>query len=174
MNQKFSITIAVIAGLVIIGGAFYFVAGQRPISTTIPPASTATTTTYTNGTYGFSFTLPLSWLGYTIVKTTWQGSSLDAKGQNYNSVSGPEISIRHPLWTATNPRQDVPIMIFTIAQWNDLQTDKFHIGAAPIGPSELGRNNAYVFALPARYNFAFLTGYQEVDQLVHSGALQTF
>ena len=60
------------------------------------------------------------------------------------------ISIRHPQWTAENPRQDIPIMIFTIEQWNSLQQEKFHIGAAPIGPTELNRNEKYVFAIPAR------------------------
>ena len=62
-------------------------------------------------------------------------------------------------------------MIFTISQWNALQQDKFHIGAAPIGPSELGRNSRYVFALPARYNFAFPTGYQEVEKILKSNPL---
>jgi len=38
---------------------------------------------------------------------------------------------------------------------DSLQQEKFHIGAAPINPSELGRNTKYVFALPARYNYAF-------------------
>jgi hypothetical protein len=82
------------------------------------------------------------------------------------------ISIRHPEWTAENPRQDIPIMIFTTAQWNSLQQGKFHIGAAPIGPSELGRNAKYVFALPARYNYAFPTGYEEVESILKSDPLQ--
>jgi hypothetical protein len=82
------------------------------------------------------------------------------------------ISIRHPQWTAKNPRQDIPIMIFTITQWDSLQQEKFHIGAAPIGPSELGHNTKYVFALPARYNFAFPTGYEEVESILKSNPLQ--
>jgi len=44
-------------------------------------------------------------------------------------------------------------MVFTLSQWDSLQKYKFHIGAAPIGPSELGRNTKYIFELPARYNF---------------------
>jgi hypothetical protein len=59
-------------------------------------------------------------------------------------------------------------MIFTLEQWNSLQKDKFHIGAAPINPSELARNNKYVFALPARYNFAFPKGYEEVENILSS------
>jgi len=59
-------------------------------------------------------------------------------------------------------------MVFTLAQWNSLQKDVFHIGAAPIGPSELGRNNSYVLALPARYNFAFPEGYKDVETILES------
>jgi len=85
---------------------------------------------------------------------------------------GPIISIRHPLWTKENPRQDIPVMVFTRKQWDSLLKDDFHIGAAPIGPSELGRNHKYVFALPARYNFANLPGLEEVDQIIKSNPLR--
>jgi hypothetical protein len=63
-------------------------------------------------------------------------------------------------------------MVFTLDQWNSLEHDKFHIGAAPVGPSELGRNNRYVFALPARYNFAFPEGYEEVEKIMESKPLE--
>ena len=86
--------------------------------------------------------------------------------------TGPLVSIRHPEWTEENPRQDIPIMVFTLDQWNALQKDEFHIGAAPIGPSELGRNSSYVFGLPARYNFSFLPGYEEVQALLEGGPLK--
>lgn len=64
-------------------------------------------------------------------------------------------------------------MIFTTDQWNLLQQEKFHIGAAPVGPSELGHNSSYVFALPARYNYAFPTGYEEVEKILENHPLQT-
>lgn len=48
-----------------------------------------------------------------------------------------EILIRHPKWTVEDPRQDIPIMIFTIAQWNKLAKEEFAVSAAPIGPVEL-------------------------------------
>ncbi|MDD5031736.1 MAG: hypothetical protein PHR36_01690 [Patescibacteria group bacterium] len=128
---------------------------------------------YRNNQYGFIFTLPISWTGYTIANDVWTGYSTGNAGdQKY--TAGPLLSIRHPLWTEKIPRQDIPIMVFTIGQWQDLQNDKFHIGAAPIGPSELGRNAKYVFALPARYNFAFPVGYEEVDQVIQSHPLQAF
>jgi len=129
---------------------------------------------YRNEQYGFSFSLPLSWDSYSIIKSTWDGDGLDSAAQNIKVASGPLISIRHPQWTKKNPRQDIPVMIFTISQWNDLQADKFHIGAAPIGPSELGRNAKYVFALPARYNFAFSIGYEEVEEIINSKTFKAF
>jgi hypothetical protein len=124
---------------------------------------------YKNTQYGFAFTLPASWKGYTIVTDKWEGDD----SQTGEAVeAGPIILIRHPLWTAQVPRQDIPIMIFTLAQWNSLQRGDFHIGAAPIGPSEISRNASYVFALPARYNYAFLPGYQEVANILAGNPLQ--
>lgn len=77
-------------------------------------------------------------------------------------------------WTAQNQRQDIPIMVFTHAQWDALQNGEFHIGAAPIGPSELARNSSYVFALPARYNYAFPPGYEEVESILRGDPLKPF
>ncbi|WP_366924904.1 hypothetical protein MFMK1_001567 [Metallumcola ferriviriculae] len=125
---------------------------------------------YRNTEYGFSFDLPASWKGYSIITDKWEGLAI---GGNQTVETGPMISIRHPLWTSENKRQDIPVMIFTLDQWNSLQQDEFHIGAAPIRPSELGRNNGYVFALPARYNYAFPTGYEEVDQIFNNKPLKT-
>ena len=90
------------------------------------------------------------------------------------SETGVMLSIRHPLWTSSSPRQDIPIFIFSLTQWNSLTKEVFHIGAAPIPPSELGRNGRYVFALPARYNYAFPTGYQEVEQILQSNPLHPY
>jgi hypothetical protein len=127
---------------------------------------------YKNSQYGFDFSLPESWNGYAIVAESWEGTITGDTQSEVTALNGPMISIRHPKWTAENPRQDIPIMIFTITQWNSLQQGKFHIGAAPIGPSELGRNAKYVFALPARYNYAFPTGYEEVESILKTNSLQ--
>ena len=127
---------------------------------------------YQNEQYGFTFTLPEEWNNYTIVTAQWDGSAV-TNGSEQTVTTGPQLSIRDPRWTEAHKRQDIPIMIFTLDQWNDLQQDKFHIGAAPIGPSELGRNNKYVFALPARYNFAYDDGYEEVETILADNPLQT-
>ncbi|MDD4776329.1 MAG: hypothetical protein PHG75_07440 [Syntrophomonas sp.] len=84
---------------------------------------------------------------------------------------GPIVSIRHPQWMESEPRQDIPIMIFQINQWNSLQKEEFSVGAAPIIPHELGRNSRYVFVLPARYNFAFPTGFEEVETILSNKPL---
>lgn len=129
---------------------------------------------YTNRTYGFSVSLPPDWSGFKIATSTWDGLiNAGAQGE-VASVHGPLISIRNPKWTESKPYQDIPIMVFTISQWNDLQNDKFHIGAAPIGPGELGRNDKYVFALPARYNYAYPTGWEEVQSIIDSKPFHTF
>ena len=139
-------------------------------ATPTPTTSVATSIMYRNTKYGFTFTLPLSWTGYTIVNGTWQGWS-SASGKVVQT--GPLLSIRHPLWTTANNRQDIPILIYTLPQWTALGNEVFNMGAAPIPPSELARNANYVFALPARYNYAFPTGYQEVEQILQGKPIHT-
>lgn len=126
---------------------------------------------YQNSQYGFSFDLPLSWQGYTIVESVWQGHIPGETGDIF-SEEGPLISIRHPQWTGEKPRQDIPIMVFTIDQWNKVMADDLFVSAAPIPPMELGRNQNYVFALPARYNFAFPEGFEEVEEILRNNPLR--
>lgn len=129
---------------------------------------------YKNTEYGFNFSLPVSWTNYKIIVDKWEGLAVGGDSGEKVVQTGPEILIRHPEWTAQKVRQDIPILVFTIKQWNSLQKDQFHIGAAPVGPSELGRNNKYVFALPARYNFAFPEGFEEVENILKGNPLQPF
>ncbi len=121
---------------------------------------------YENNQYGFLFSLPFDWKGYKIVTETWKGS-LNGK----TVASDPEILIRNPKWTSKVPYQDIPIMVFTITQWNSMQKGAFYISAAPFGPSELGRNSKYVFAIPPRYNYAFPQGYKEVETILAGNPL---
>ncbi len=132
-----------------------------------------TTLEYKNTQYGFSFYLPLTWNKFKIIEDSWTGYTSGANG-DMASEKGPMILIRSPQWTLKEPMQDIPIMVFTIEQWNDLQQNKFNLGAAPIGPTELGRNSKYVFALPARYNFAFPKGFEIVDEIIQSIPLKAF
>ena len=163
--MKFSIKLLAIILVIVVAAVAGYFFYQRNLSP-VPVE-------YHNNEYGFSFSLPESWEGYSIISGKWDGYASGSQG-DVSAEQGPLISIRHPQWTSGNPRQDIPIMILTLEQWTDLQQDKFHIGAAPIGPSELGRNSRYVFALPARYNYAFPTGFEEVEIILQSKPLKTF
>jgi hypothetical protein len=132
---------------------------------------TKDTVEYVNSQYGFSFSLPSDWRNYSVISGTWEGVASGPDGQT-PVERGPMISIRNPQWSEKTPYQDIPIMVFTLAQWESMQNDTFHIGAAPINPSELGRNASYVFALPARYNYAFPPGWEEVQAMLDAHDFQ--
>lgn len=172
MNKKFLITIVAIT-IAGIAGYVWFAINKESATGNIPNSSTQTEDIikYTNNQYGFSFSLPQEWKGYSVVTSTWEGHTVDSQG-DIPAKHGPLISIRNPKWTAENPYQDIPIMVFTLAQWDSLLRDEFHIGAAPVNPTRLGFNADYVFALPARYNFAFPTGYEAVEKILESKPLQ--
>ncbi|CAM3865716.1 hypothetical protein [Mesobacillus thioparans] len=141
---------------------------KDPIDQNEPNDEVTDTILYKNAEYGFTFELPKSWEGYKIVSDSWEGISADQQ----IIETGQTLTIRHPEWTEEKPKQDIPIMIFTLNQWTLLEKGEFHIGAAPVGPSILGQNNKYVFALPARYNYAFPEGYEEVEKILETNPLQ--
>ena len=120
---------------------------------------------YNNAQYGFELTLPVNWTGYSVRNETWEGA---LEGDDHGGTNGPMITIRHPRWTSAKQYQDVPVMIFTTSQWNSMQAGNFHIGAAPFNPSELARNAKYVFALPARWNYASVEGIQEAEAITQT------
>ncbi|MBA3733424.1 hypothetical protein H0W91_03565 [Patescibacteria group bacterium] len=186
MTQKTLNIILMIVILFVVGIVGYYGVFKRAEPVAVTPTENKPTTnnnvtpitkvSYRNTDYGFSFNLPDSWKNYTIITDKWEGNSLTPNGQSQvKTQEGPLISIRHPDWDYKSPRQDIPVMVFTIDQWNRMLKDEFHIGAAPINPSELGRNSKYVFALPARYNFAYATGYEEVQKIIKDNTpLKTF
>lgn len=112
---------------------------------------------YRNNTYGFYVSLPESWRGYTV--------SEQAKG------SYLEIRLTHPQSSAQSPRMDVPVLVVPVATWNkwypsnDPQGGQ-HPFAAPVPATERARNAKYVFATAPRYNFSYLPGWEEVDEIV--------
>lgn len=121
---------------------------------------------YKDDRYGFSFLLPTSWKGYRIIVERWSGSVTDEHAVSQRPESGPLIKIRNPRWTSRNPYQDIPIMIFTQAQWKLIESESLVVSGAPFGPSEIGRNTTYVFALPPRYNFGDAEGQDEVNDIL--------
>src|SRR5580693_2720160 len=72
---------------------------------------------YRNTRYGFTFSLPPEWKGYTIVTEQWEASD----AQKGTVERGPIVCIRHRDWSKETPRQDIPIMVFTLAQWESAE-----------------------------------------------------
>jgi hypothetical protein len=169
MNKKLLIILFAVVPIVVADAICCFINRTRTGNVSAPKVPVE----YTDSQYGFAFSLPDDWKGYSVVTSAWEGFVAGAKG-DVPTEHGPLISIRNPKWTEKEPYQDIPIMVFTLKQWDSLQQDEFHIGAAPINPSELGRNATYVFALPARYNFAFPTGYEEVEKILEGSPLRAF
>lgn len=126
---------------------------------------------YTNKRYGFSFYLPKSWKGYSVHSDRWTGSSVSDESRE---VHGPFILISHPLSTEENPREDIPIMVFTRVQWRDVSDSNLIVSAAPFPPSEIGRNEKYVFATPPRYLNDALDGWEEVGRIIGGHPLRGF
>ena len=168
MNKDNTKNVTIVIIIVIIGIISYFMFIKKtPNLVIVSPVvnQPAASLTYSNFDYGFSFNLPLSWKGYSIIEENWEGNMIDG---TIRKISGSKIIIRHPLWTEEVLMQDIPIMVFTLSQWDLIREEKLSVGAAPIGPSELGRNKNYVFAIPARYNFAYPLGFEEVQKIIEN------
>src|SRR5262249_39592928 len=101
----------------------------------------------------------------------WSGGTYGSDEQPPREESGPEVVIVHPLSTEEEPRQEIPIMVLTVRQWKLVEGDKLGVSAAPFGPSEIGRNRKYVFALPPRYNYGSATGWEEVEDILNGHPL---
>ena len=140
-------------------------------STKISTTPTNSEVIYNNADYGFTFTLPESWRGYSIVKNTWEGNSLTPAA---TKETGPTLVLRNPKWTSALHYEDIPIMIFTLAQWNSYTGGNFAVSAAPINASELARNNFFVFALPPRWDFDYSQGYEEAENIIKTNPLKAF
>lgn len=116
---------------------------------------------YKNSEYGFTLKLSKSWEGYTTSKTP-------ITSPDKSKVYGYTVVIRNPKWSDSNPRMDIPIQVFTLEQWTKWESTDFegYPTAAPMGPTERGRNSKYVFATGPRYNYSFATGWEEVDEII--------
>ena len=148
----------------------------QPASPDANQGGPATTTTlslpikYNNKQYGFIFSLPQGWKDFTIYTHSWIGYSPDGN----KTAEGPLVYIRNPKWTEAKPYEDIPVMVFTLVQWDLVSQERMTVSAAPFGPSELGRNKTYVFALPPRYDYDFRIGYQEVEKIMQNNPLQGY
>jgi len=142
--------------------------------TPTPTATPSTGAVYRNATYGLMIRLPDDWKGFTTVPKNWQAWEVSTGNM---VATGPEVVLRHPLWTAAKPYEDLPIMVFTTAQWQKVKGPNdviWTVSAAPFPPAPLASNSNYVFALPPRYNYDFAQGFQALDDAVHAGAVSAF
>lgn len=167
MNKKLFYGIGIVVFFMLLGVVGYMLynrssvgqIGDNAITTpfTNEPVDSQGMIVYRNNTYGFYVSLPESWRGYTV--------SEEAKG------SYLEIRLIHPQSNSQNPRMDVPVLVVPIASWNkwyppNAPEDGQHPFAAPVPATERARNTKYVFATAPRYNFSYLLGWEEVDEIV--------
>jgi hypothetical protein len=140
--------------------------GGVPQGASAPPSGDGVE--YRNTKFGFAFSLPQAWKGYTIVTEQWEASD----AQKGTVERGPIVCIRHPDWSKETPWQDIPIMVFTLTQWESAEKGNFYAGGSAIGFHELGRNRKYAFALSSRYNEAEVAGREEVDKILQHEPLR--
>jgi len=132
----------------------------------LPAKGLKTPLIYRNAKYGFCLALPSDWAGFKVLGVRWSGNRKDGE-------SGPKLVIRNPRWTKEKPYQDIPILVFSPAQWRAIENGEFNVSAAPIGPSELGRDGKHVFALPPRFaGFDDAAGTDEVVQILKQKSFQ--
>lgn len=122
---------------------------------------------YKNTKYGFTFSLPEGWKGYSVVTEQWEASD----AQKGSVERGPVVYIRPPGWTKENPRQDIPIMVFTLTQWESVEHGDYFVGGAAIAPGELGRNRKYAFAISRRVEDSEAPGAKEVNEILQQHPL---
>ncbi len=130
--------------------------------------------TYVNKKYRFSFSLPITWRGYSVTEGIWEGFEEKEGSGDVVVERGPQIRIINPQSTKAKPYQDIYIMVFSLAQWDLLQRGKFFVSAAGVGPGEIGRSHKYVFAEPPRMINDSAYGYEEVVKIIHSNPLHAF
>jgi hypothetical protein len=167
MKLNLGMRVALLATWVVVLSGFATVqdgtssgAGQQAKQETAEPATGGVE--YTNTKYGFRFSLPNGWKGYTIVTEQWEASD----AQKGTVERGPIVYIRHPEWTKENPREDIPIMIFTLTQWESVEHGDYFIGGAAIVPGELGGNRKYAFAVSRRVQESEAAGAKEVNEIL--------
>jgi hypothetical protein len=111
---------------------------------------------YHNAQYNLTFSLPANWQGYSVSVQQLDDVKYSPTEDRQIVVGHtPMIILRHPKWQATTPYQDIPILVFTRAQWDDLH----HGGLWPSifaggMMDELWHNQHFVFAMSSRYNAA--------------------
>src|SRR5439155_5520944 len=117
---------------------------------------------------GLTFFLPASWQGYSVLIQQWDGETYSPAVDKLVAVGhGPMIVLRLPQWRVSAPYQDIPILVFTRAQWDALHQGKLwpslYAGGAM---DEMWHNRKYVFGMSSRYNWGVFNGSGVVSDIV--------
>jgi hypothetical protein len=122
---------------------------------------------YRNAQCDFTFHLPASWRGYGVVVQQWGGQTyLAAVDRAEVTQRGAILILRHPQWTAKDPYQDIPILVFTRSQWNGMRQGRFVVGAGGVW-QEIKHTPQYVFAISSRFNADdSVKGWKETSEAV--------
>jgi len=133
-----------------------------------PSDSTGSALRYHNTQSGFTFFLPASWRGYSVLNKQWEGQTyLPANDTTLTVAHGPVIVLRHPQWTVSDPYQDITFLVYTRSQWDGEKLGKFsstfYAGGTMV---EMWHNHKYVFAMSTHDGKAELIGWREVNEIV--------
>jgi hypothetical protein len=124
---------------------------------------------YRNAPYGLTFFLPASWQGYSVSVAQLEDKKYSPAEDRQTLVGyTPMITLRHPQWQPTAPYQDIPILVFTRAQWDELNHGElWPVMFAGGAMDELWHNERFVFVMSSRYNAADeVRGEKEVAEIV--------
>jgi len=126
---------------------------------------------YQNAQYNFKFYLPANWQGYSVLAQQWTGQAyLPDLNKAVETEHGPTIVLRNPQWTAGNPWQDIPILVFTRKQWKANRKGRFSTDADGF-ESEIAHNSKYVFAIWNLFNWdESVKGAREAEGIVARNA----
>jgi hypothetical protein len=117
---------------------------------------------------GFTFYLPETWRGYSVLHNEWLGQTyVPANDENITVTRGPVFVLRHPHWTASKMYQDMTLVVYTRSQWDGEKQGTFSCTYFAGGTMvELWHNHNYVLAMSTHEGKAELEGWQEVNEIV--------
>jgi hypothetical protein len=124
---------------------------------------------YHSARYDLTFYLPASWRDYSVsVQQLDDERYSPAEDRQVIVGHTPMITLRHPQWQASAPYQDIPILVFTRAQWDALHHGELWPSIFAGGVmDELWHSRRFVFAMSSRYNAADeVRGWKEVADIV--------
>jgi len=139
----------------------------NPPEETAPDRSHEPQLLYHNAQFDFTFSLPTSWQGYSVLSQPWTGQAfLPDTDKAVEAEHGPTIILRNPQWKAGDPWQDIPILVFTRKQWKAHHQGQFSIYEGGM-VFEISHSSKYVFAIWSRFNGdESIKGFREAEGIV--------